>query len=112
MNLPRGLPACSFVVVGTATGGCELGQAYPGVWLFLIPLAVVRILLSFVVLRPRVKFFEAMMRNGHARWLAAGFGVLRFAIRAVTHFGGSALASSTGHVVVGIAMDASTAAAR
>ncbi|MFI1582254.1 hypothetical protein [Embleya sp. NPDC020630] len=104
VEAPRGLPAWYFAMVGVSVGGCDVAQGYPSLWAYLIPLVVVNIVVSFTVMRARMKFFKAMMRNSHTRMLALALVAIRFGLRLLIHLVGFELAAQTGHLVVGVVM--------
>ncbi|OPC82538.1 hypothetical protein B4N89_17765 [Embleya scabrispora] len=104
VEAPKGLPAWYFAMVGVSVGGCDVAQGYPSLWAYLIPLVVVNVVVSFTVMRARMKFFKAMMRNSHTRMLALALVAIRFGLRLLIHLVGFELAAQTGHVVVGVVM--------
>ncbi|MGC0419304.1 hypothetical protein [Embleya sp. AB8] len=104
VEAPKGLPAWYFAMVGVSVGGCDVAQGYPALWVYLIPIVVVNVAVSFTVMRARMKFFKAMMRNSHTRMLALGLVAIRFGLRLLIHLIGFELAAQTGHLVVGVVM--------
>ena len=98
------LPVWFFSFEGILSGAYDLCKANPHLLPFVIGAGALNALVSFTVLRKRLKLVKSLLKNSRTRFIAVGLLALRFGVHLVLGLLGSAVAGATGHIVLAAVM--------
>ncbi|MFI2078676.1 hypothetical protein [Streptomyces triculaminicus] len=102
------LPVWFFAFEGALAAAFDLCKAWDGAWIVLAALCAVNILVGLTMLRRRTKLVKAMLKTPRTRKIVFALVALRLSVHGLLAAVGAPVASTAGHLALGLVMAALT----